>query len=71
MQALNMMGFRFSNAFVEPIWNDKYIDRIIITASEEIDVNGRISYYDANGIIIDMVQSHLLQLLALTTMEAP
>lgn len=70
-QALNLMGFRFANTFVEPIWNDHYIERIIITASESVDVGGRIGYYEQNGVVVDMVQSHLLQLLALATMEAP
>lgn len=69
----NLMVVRFANALFEPIWNQRYIDHVQITASETVGVEGRGSYYDgpAGGALRDMVQSHLLQVLSLVAMEPP
>jgi glucose-6-phosphate 1-dehydrogenase len=67
----NIMVTRFSNGFFEPIWNRKYIDRIEITASEKIGVGDRGGYYDSSGTMRDMIQNHLLQVLAVVAMEPP
>ena len=67
----NIMVTRFSNGFFEPIWNRKYVDRIEITASEKIGVGNRGGYYDTSGTIRDMIQNHLLQVLAVVAMEPP
>lgn len=71
MQSLNILSFRFANALIEPLWNNHYVQSITITASEDIDIEGRAGFYDQNGVIVDMIQSHLLQVLALTCMETP
>lgn len=69
----NLMVFRFANAIFEPIWNRQYIDHIQVTAAESVGVEGRGGYYDSpsGGAMRDMIQSHLLQLLAVVTMEPP
>jgi glucose-6-phosphate 1-dehydrogenase len=67
----NILVFRFGNSIFEPIWNRKYIDHVQITMAEDITVERRGKFYDATGVIRDIVQSHLLQVLALCTMEAP
>lgn len=67
----NIMVTRFYNGFFEPIWNRKYIDRIEITASEKIGVGSRGGYYDTSGAMRDMIQNHLLQVLAVVAMEPP
>lgn len=67
----NIMVTRFSNGFFEPIWNRKYIDRIEITAAEKIGVGNRGGYYDTSGAMRDMIQNHLLQVLAVVAMEPP
>ncbi len=67
----NMLVIRFGNAMFEGIWNSKYIDNIQITASEVIGVKTRGGYYDSAGALRDMIQSHLLQFLALVAMEPP
>lgn len=67
----NIMVTRFSNGFFEPIWNRKYIQRIEITASERIGVGNRGGYYDTSGAMRDMIQNHLLQVLAVVAMEPP
>jgi glucose-6-phosphate 1-dehydrogenase len=67
----NVLVLRFANAIFEPIWNRNYIDHVQITAAEEVTVGHRAAYYDSVGILRDMFQNHLLQLLALTAMEAP
>ena len=67
----NIMVTRFSNGFFEPIWNRKYIDRVEITASEKIGVGNRGGYYDTSGAMRDMIQNHLLQVLAVVAMEPP
>ena len=67
----NILVFRFANNIFYPVWNSGYIESIQITAFEELGVESRGAYFDRSGIIRDMVQNHLLQLLALLTMEAP
>ena len=67
----NVLVFRFANVMLEPIWTRNYIDHIQITHSEELGIEGRGDYYNSAGAMRDMLQSHLLQLLALVTMEPP
>ncbi len=67
----NIMVTRFSNGFFEPIWNRKYVDRVEITASEKIGVGSRGGYYDTSGTMRDMIQNHLIQVLAVVAMEPP
>ena len=67
----NLLVLRFGNILLEPLWKSDAIDHIEITVAEEIGVSGRGAYYDGSGALRDMVQNHLLQLLCLTTMEAP
>ncbi len=67
----NILVFRFANGIFEPIWNRRYIDHVQITAAESIGVESRAGYYEEAGALRDMVQNHMLQLLALTGMEPP
>src|SRR6202022_2290875 len=67
----NILVFRFDNAIFEPIWNRRYIDHVQITVAETVGVEQRGGYYDSSGALRDMVQNHLFQLLAVTTMEPP
>ena len=67
----NIMVTRFANGFFEPIWNSKYVDRVEITAAEKIGVGDRGGYYDTAGALRDMVQNHLLQVMAIVAMEPP
>ncbi len=67
----NLLVLRFANTIFEPIWNRNYIEHIQITAAEEVTIEHRAGYYDAAGLLRDMFQNHLLQLLTLTAMEAP
>ncbi|MEM7802810.1 MAG: glucose-6-phosphate dehydrogenase, partial [Chloroflexota bacterium] len=67
----NLMVFRFANTIFEPIWNRNYIDFVQITAAETVDVGHRAGYYDTSGVLRDMFQNHLLQLLSLVAMEPP
>lgn len=67
----NLLVMRFANAIFEPIWNYKYIDHVQITVSETLGVGQRGGYYDRVGALRDMVQNHMLQLLALVAMEPP
>lgn len=68
----NLLVLRFANVILEPLWNRHYIDHVQITHSETVGVDGRASYYDrSGGAMRDMIQSHLLQVLALLAMEPP
>ena len=67
----NVLVFRFANVMMEPLWNRNYIDHIQITHSEELGIDSRGDYYNGAGAMRDMLQSHLLQMLTLVTMEPP
>lgn len=67
----NIAMVRFTNAFFEPLWNHHYIDQVYITLSEKIGIESRGAFYDEFGVIRDVVQNHIMELLALTAMEAP
>lgn len=67
----NLLALRFANMLFEPLWNANYIDHVQITMAEDIGVGGRAGYYDGIGAARDVIQNHLLQLLALTAMEEP
>jgi glucose-6-phosphate 1-dehydrogenase len=67
----NLLVFRFANAIFEPIWNRNYIDHIQITVAESVGAGHRAGYYDGVGVLRDMFQNHLLQLVALVAMEPP
>lgn len=67
----NILALRFANTIFEPIWNRNYIDRVEITAVENMGIEGRGGFYDGVGALRDMVQNHLIQLLALVAMEPP
>jgi glucose-6-phosphate 1-dehydrogenase len=68
----NILVMRFANTLFEPVWNNKYVDHVQVTAAEAVGVGRRAgNFYDAAGAMRDMIQSHLLQVLALVAMEAP
>jgi glucose-6-phosphate 1-dehydrogenase len=67
----NLLAFRFANGIFEPLWNQKYIDHVQIVVAESLGIGSRAEYYEEAGAIRDMVQNHIMQVLCLTTMEAP
>lgn len=67
----NIVMFRFANAIFEPIWNRRYIDHVQITVAEDIGIEKRAAYYEQSGVLRDMFQNHMLQVLALIAMEPP
>lgn len=69
--AQNLAVLRFGNAFFEPVWSSRYIDHVQITMAEQIGIEGRGDFYESSGVVRDVFQNHLLQLLALVAMEPP
>ncbi len=67
----NIFALRFANSIFEPIWNRRYVDHVQITVAEEVVIGRRAGYYDESGILRDMFQNHLLQLMMITAMEPP
>ncbi|HET7842052.1 MAG TPA: glucose-6-phosphate dehydrogenase [Terriglobia bacterium] len=67
----NLLVFRFANGIFEPVWNRRYIDHVQIAVAESLGVENRGSYYEESGLLRDMIQNHVLQLLSLVAMEPP
>ena len=67
----NLLMFRFANSIFEPLWNERFIDHVQITVAETLGIERRAGYYEAAGVLRDMFQNHVLQLLCLTAMEPP
>ncbi len=67
----NLMVFRFANSVLEPLWNHKHIDHVQITVSESLGIGYRAGYYETSGALRDMIQSHLMQVMAMVAMEPP
>ena len=67
----NLLGLRFANQIFEPLWNSKYIEKVEIVYDEQLALEGRARYYDKAGALVDMIQSHLLQVMSVLAMEPP
>jgi glucose-6-phosphate 1-dehydrogenase len=67
----NLLGLRFANRIFEPVWNSENIERVDIVYDEQLGLEGRAGYYDSAGALVDMIQSHLLQVMAILAMEPP